>query len=110
MVTVLYGKMGTGKSTYILDRIMTDCGEKTRSFLIVPEQRTVIAEREIATSMKPSSQLYTEATNFSRLANTVFRTYGGLSYNYITKSGKSLCMYRALCEVRNSTIPNILNT
>lgn len=102
MVTVLYGKMGTGKSTYILDRIMTDCGKKTRSFLIVPEQRTVIAEREIATSMKPSSQLYTEATNFSRLANTVFRTCGGLSYNYITKSGKSLCMYRALCEVRDS--------
>ncbi len=102
MVTVLYGKMGAGKSTHILNRIMSDCGEKTRSFLIVPEQKTIIAERELATSMKPSSQLYAEATNFSRLANSVFRTYGGLSYNYITKSGKSLCMYRALCETRDS--------
>ena len=102
MITVLYGKTGTGKSTRIIDMIKQDCKENKKSYLIVPEQKTLIAEREIAVSMEPSCQLYTEATNFTRLANSVFRAVGGLNYNYITKSGKSLIMYRTLCEVRES--------
>ncbi|MBQ8392178.1 MAG: PD-(D/E)XK nuclease family protein [Clostridia bacterium] len=102
MITVLYGKMGTGKSTHIMEQIKNDCKNKKQSFLIVPEQKAIIAEREIAETMPPSAQLYTEATNFSRLANSVFRKHGGLAYNYITRSGKRLIMYRTLCELRDS--------
>jgi len=104
MITALFGKVGTGKSTHIMEMIRKDCKEKKRSYLIVPEQKTLIAEREIATSMEPSCQLYTEATNFTRLGNSVFRAVGGLNYNYVTKSGKSLIMYRTLCEVRDSLV------
>ena len=102
MIRILYGKVGTGKSTRIMEMIKKDCSEKKRSYLIVPEQKNLIAERQLASSTEPSCQLYTEATNFTRLANSVFRTVGGLNYNYVTKSGKSLIMYRALCEVRQS--------
>ena len=100
MLTVLYGKVGTGKSTRILEMIKKDCENKKQSYLIVPEQKTVISERDIAAYLSPSAQLYTEAINFTRLSNKLFRIYGGLRYNYITKNGKSLIMYRALCEVR----------
>ncbi len=102
MVTVLYGKMGTGKSTAIYEMLGSDASLKKYSYLIVPEQKSVIAEREIATQLPPSAQLYIDATNFTRLANKVFRMHGGLKYNYITRSGKSLIMYRAICEVRAS--------
>ena len=102
MLTVLYGKIGTGKSTHILEMIKKDCEEKRQSYLIVPEQKTVISERDIAMRLSPSAQLYTEAINFTRLANKIFRIYGGLKYNYITQNGKSLIMYKAICETRGS--------
>lgn len=102
MITLLLGDFGHGKSTYILNQIKTDCQSGVPSFLIVPEQQTVLSERQIATLLPPSAQLYTDATNFTRLANRVFRELGGLKYNYITKSGKNLIMYRAICEVRES--------
>ena len=100
MVTLLLGPHGYGKSTYIIDRIKDDYKQKINSFLIVPEQQTVVSERILTQLLPPSAQLYTEATNFTRLANSVFRKTGGLKYNYITKSNKNLLMYRALCEVR----------
>ncbi|MBQ8545610.1 MAG: PD-(D/E)XK nuclease family protein [Clostridia bacterium] len=100
MVHFLYGDYGTGKSTYILNKIKTDYLNGVRSFLIVPEQNTVICEKNVATMLPAMAQLYTEATNFTRLSNKVFRELGGLKYNYISKSGKNLIMYRAICECR----------
>lgn len=101
MINFLYGDLGTGKSTYIIEQIVNDCKNKTRSLLIVPEQQTVIKERQLA-SLLPSSALYCEVTNFSRLSNRIFRELGGLKTNYVTKSGKNLLMYRAICKCRSS--------
>lgn len=101
MVNILLGGYGHGKSTYIFDRIKNDYENKIRSFLIVPEQETVIAEGYLAANLPPQAQRYAEVTNFTRLANRVFREMGGLKYNYVTKSGKNLIMYRVICEVRD---------
>lgn len=102
MITLLLGAYGHGKSTYILDKIKKDYENKVHSYLIVPEQQTLISEKELTRALPPSAQLYTEATNLTRLANSVFRKTGGIKYNYVTKGGKNLIMYRALCEVRDS--------
>ena len=76
MVTLLLGPYGHGKSTYIIDKIKADYENGVRSFLIVPEQQTVVAERQLTESLPPKAQLYTEATNLTRLANSVFRKTG----------------------------------
>lgn len=99
MITLLYGDFGTGKTARIMDMIRHDCESGTRSFWLVPEQKAVITERSIARHLPPSAQLYTEALNFTRLCDKVFRQYGGLKYNYISKSAKRLVMYRTLCEI-----------
>ena len=101
MIYFLFGDEGHGKSTYILEKIKEDAKNGIYSYLIVPEQQTVISEREIASLLPPSFQLYCEATNFTRLANKVFREFGGLKYNHISESGKSLAMYQAVCECRD---------
>ncbi len=101
MIYLLFGNEGCGKSTYILNKIKEDANNCIPSFLIVPEQQTVISEKELATLLPPRAQLYCEAINFTRLANKLFREIGGLKYNYISKSGKSLAMYRTICECRN---------
>ena len=101
MVTLLLGAHGSGKSTHIVECIKNDYMSRVHSLLIVPEQQTVVAERQLTEALPPAAQLYTEATNLTRLANSVFRKTGGLKYNYITKSGQTLIMYRTICEVRD---------
>ncbi len=101
MIKLLFGDVGTGKSTYIFDLIKADYQSGVRSCLIVPEQETVIRERQIASLLPSRAQLFCEATNFTRLANSVFRACGGLKTNYVSKSGKNLIMYRAICECRD---------
>lgn len=108
MIKFLYGDSGSGKSTYIIDEIMKDCRNGKSAILIVPEQQGVIAEESLAKYRyvdEPNrdttfAQLHYEVLNFTRLANRVFRDYGGLKYNYVTKSAKNLIMYRAICECR----------
>lgn len=104
MVQLLFGDYGSGKSTHILDSIKADYQGGIRSFLVVPEQETVIKERQIASLLPSGAQLYCNVSNFTRLANTVFRDLGGLKYNYISKSGKNLIMYRAICECRDKLL------
>ena len=48
MIKLLFGDVGTGKSTYIVDLIKADYHKGERSLLIVPEQETVLRERQIA--------------------------------------------------------------
>ena len=102
MIDFLLGDIGHGKSTYIIKQIEQDAKNHIRSFLIVPEQQTLSCERAIASQLPPSAQLYCEAISFTRLANKLFREFGGLRYNYATRSDKNLIMFRAICEVRDS--------
>ena len=101
MIQILFGDYGTGKSTHILNRIKVDYENRVRSYLIVPEQETVIKERQIASLLPSGAQLFCEVSNFTRLANSVFREIGGLKTNYVSKSGKNLIMYQAICECRD---------
>ena len=104
MINFIYGDYGSGKSTHILELIKQGYQNKIRSFLIVPEQQTVSKERQIASLLPPDAQLLCEVTNFSRLSNSIFRDLGGLKYNYVTKSGKNLLMYRAISTCRDELL------
>ena len=101
MIKFLLGVQGTGKSTYIIEEIKRDCEANQKSILLVPEQQTLVSERELAINLSPKAQLLTEATNFTRLANSVFRQVGGIKYNYVRKSECNLIMYKAICQVRD---------
>ena len=67
-------------------------------FLVVPEMETLIAEEEAMREYVPSAPRFFEVTNFTRLANTVFRHKGGLAKDSYDKTAKALLMWRALSE------------
>ncbi len=96
MIKFLYGAPGSGKTHYIFGQLAESARD---ALLIVPEQQTVLAEREALDRLPPASRLEFEALNFTRLCNRVFRIYGGLSYHYITPAMKSLFMWRTLREL-----------
>ena len=98
MLNLFLGGHGTGKSHAIAEEIKRLSEAGKRIYLIVPEQYTLECERQYAKLLPPSATLTFEVTNFSRLANTVFRAIGGLSYRYATKSTRHLLLWRALSE------------
>ena len=99
MLNILTGRSGAGKTGRILQAIRQDAEAGVRAFLIVPEQQTVESERMLATELPPSAQLTVEAVNFTRLADTVFRACGGVSYRYVKKSARPVILWRAMRQV-----------
>ena len=99
MLNLIYGHSGSGKTQLIQKMMLGSVRENRRSYLIVPEQETVVCEKKMLDVLPPSAQLTCEVLNFSRLANLVFRNYGGLSYNYADKACKTLIMWKNLREL-----------
>lgn len=99
MLKLILGHGKSGKSSYIYSRLAENSSRGERSYLIVPEQQTVQCEQALLSLLPDSAQLNTEALNFSRLANLVFRHYGGLSYNYADKGCKTLIMWKNLRDL-----------
>ncbi len=99
MIHFIYGRAGSGKSSRVCEAAAESVKRGRRVFLIVPEQMAVDAEARMTDLIGDAPSLYLEILNFRRLTNRVFREYGGLSYNYISKSGKQLMMWQTLTEL-----------
>ena len=96
MIRFIFGAPGSGKTHRVFE-LLRECPDN--SFLIVPEQQTVVAERLALERLPFTAQLGFEVLNFTRLANRVFRRYGGLSYHYINPSMRSLFMWKTLNDL-----------
>ena len=78
MLRLILGRAGTGKTGLILDEL----NERVRSrrsggWLIVPEQYSHEAERELAERCGDTACLYAEVVSFTRLAYRVSVSVGG---------------------------------
>lgn len=83
------------------DRLICTClDEQKPVLLLVPEQNTLIAESHMAATFPKAAAQGCEVTNFSRLANTLFRQVGGICYRYADGAAATLFLWRALSEVR----------
>lgn len=99
MITFIYGAIGYGKTTLLLQMLAESTARGVHSLLIVPEQEAVQAERMTLHALPPSSGLVLEVLTFSRLYNRVCREYGGLSYRYVTPAMRRLLMWQNLREL-----------
>lgn len=99
MLTLITGDFGSGKTSALAEQIRADVAAAHPACLLVPEQQTVLSEQAMADLLPPSAPLCFEVSNFSRLANTVFRRVGGLSYRYAGAAARTLLMWRAMGEL-----------
>lgn len=99
MLHFVTGRPGTGKSTLLLTHMESALRAGKTVLLLVPEQQTVLWESTLARTLPPSLQLHLEVTNFTRLANAVFRQYGGLAKPLIDDGGRTLVLWRAMLSV-----------
>lgn len=98
MLTLLYGTRGARAEIY--NKIAADVADGRRAYLIVPDQKALLAEEALMRLLPRSAALLVDAVGFSRLANLVCRRYGSLTYRYATEGAKVVTMYRALGKLR----------
>ncbi|MBQ2766222.1 MAG: hypothetical protein IJF48_04485, partial [Clostridia bacterium] len=107
MINFIFGRAGSGKTTQICKSAADALSGGRHVFLIVPEQMAVDAEERMTGLLGNTPSLSLEVLNFRRLCNRIFREFGGLSYSYITNSGRMLMMWQTLWELapmlKNST-------
>ncbi len=96
MLRIIYGYSGSGKSTKMYEYLKADIEKGKKAIFIVPEQQLVVTERRIADVINERDSLSVEVLSFRRLANRVFREYGGLCYNYLGKGADLLLMWKSL--------------
>ncbi len=99
MVRFIIGRAGSGKSTEVqrlVERVIRETD--ACAVVIVPEQQTVVWETKMASMLPDSANLRVEITNFTRLANSVFREYGGLADTPIDDGSRALLVWRAMLE------------
>ena len=100
MLRLITGKAGTGKTAAVINEIKqaVDSGQAGR-MLIVPEQYSHEAERELCRRCGDSLSLYAEVFSFTGLARRMASMLGGGAAPYLDKGGRLLCMALALKEI-----------
>ncbi|MHB1127998.1 MAG: helicase-exonuclease AddAB subunit AddB [Bacillota bacterium] len=100
----IYGRAGSGKTRHCLDEIKSRITGNTLHplVLLVPEQFSFQAERDLITLLETGGILKTEVLSFRRMAFRIFSEAGGITYPHVHAAGKSMIIYRILDKMRDS--------
>ena len=94
MLRIIWGRAGTGKTGIVLEELRCRAAERRPGgFLIVPEQYSHEAERELAMRCGDTASLYVEVLSFTRLAHRVALEVGQSARTYMDKAG-GCCSWR----------------
>lgn len=104
---LIYGRSGCGKSHYCMQEIRSmleeQLGEKVKRplILVVPEQYSMQAERNLVQTAPKGGAIDAEVLSFRRMAYRVFGEVGGFTRRHISSSGKSMLIYRIVEELKD---------
>ncbi len=97
MLHLLLGRTGTGKTQEIYRLISEYAREGEKGMiLIVPEQFSFASERAVLHTLGAKDASRVEILSFTRLADAVFREYGGMSGKKVSDAGRAVLMSLAL--------------
>lgn len=95
----IIGRAGTGKTTLCMEEILTQQHTKNkRQILIVPEQFTSQAERDLIEKSGQNAILHAEVLSFGRLAHRVFSQKGIGSRVPLGDIGKSMALRKIVLQ------------
>jgi ATP-dependent helicase/nuclease subunit B len=99
----IYGRAGSGKTFHCLNEIKLKLGEDNsrKLVLLVPEQYTFQAERDLINVLAKGGILKTEVLSFRRMAYRVLNEVGGITYPHIHPAGKCMILYRILDKMKD---------
>lgn len=98
---ILYGRSGSGKTTYIFNEIKERIYKNNKIFIVVPEQFSFSAERHLLETIDSNSSINAEVLTLSRMADRVISDVIGNSRVTLTKVGKSMIVYDCLDKLKD---------
>jgi len=96
MLNFICGTSEVNKVQEIYRRAKEDAAAGRNVFILVPEQYSMNAEKNLISTLGISAQNKIQILTFSRLCNLIFSKMGPLRTNYIDKAGKHIMTRRAL--------------
>ena len=99
---LIYGRSGTGKSTFLYNEIKEKIKENKKIFIITPEQFSFTAEKKLLETMDYKAVINAEVLTFNRMAYRVKQEVGGTAYTSISNSGKAMLIYSILANKKSS--------
>ena len=99
---IIYGKSGTGKSTYICNEIAEKIKSVNRKiYIITPEQFSFTAEKKLLDALDTSSVIQADVLTFNRMAYRVIKETGNKNLSNLSLTGKSMLIYNILSKEKN---------
>ncbi|MGI6450001.1 MAG: helicase-exonuclease AddAB subunit AddB [Desulfitobacteriia bacterium] len=98
----IYGRSGSGKTYRCLQEIKErfESGAAYPLVLLVPEQFTFQAERDLIKVLETGGILQVEVLSFRRLTFRIFNEAGGITYPHVHPAGKCMIIYRILSKAQ----------
>ncbi|WP_349406151.1 helicase-exonuclease AddAB subunit AddB [Clostridium perfringens] len=95
---IIYGRAGTGKSTFCINQIKKKINNSptNKLILLVPEQFTFQTENKVLNAIGERYVLNAEVLSFKRLAHNVFNECGGATRTIMGDAGKSMLIFKVL--------------
>lgn len=99
-IRFIYGRAGSGKSTYCLNSIKNRLNDNNSNRLIylVPEQYTFQRETMLLKDVGEEGLLRAQVLSFKTMAQRVFEECGGRVHGRMRDSGKSMLIHKILQE------------
>lgn len=99
-IRFIYGRAGSGKSTYCLNSIKNRLNDNNGNRLIylVPEQYTFQRETMLLKDVGEEGLLRAQVLSFKTMAQRVFEECGGRVHDRMRDSGKSMLIHKILQE------------
>jgi ATP-dependent helicase/nuclease subunit B len=96
----IYGRAGSGKSTFCLEDIKRriERGAENPLVLLVPEQFSFQAERNVLKYLGEHGAFRVQVMSFSRMAQKVFSETGGLARKHMNTAGRSMLIYSIMAK------------
>ena len=97
----IYGKSGTGKTTYCFNEIKKLIDENKKVYIITPEQFSFTAENNLMKICEKKSVVNAEVITFERMAYRIINEVGGVSNSRITNAGKAMLITNIIEKQNN---------
>lgn len=99
---LVYGKSGTGKSTFMYEDIKNRIHGNNKIYIITPEQFSFVAERELLNCVQSKAAINAEVLTFNRMAYRIMNEVGGATKTHLSDCGKSMLIYNILLNEKNN--------
>ena len=88
----IYGKSGTGKTTYCFNEIKKLIYDNQKVYIITPEQFSFTAENNLMKICDKKAVVNAQVITFQRMAYRIINEIGGVVDNQITNTGKAMLL------------------